>query len=625
MSAAENLLANINGPADIKKLSQDQLPRLSEEVAELIKRVVSKTGGHYSSPLGVVDLTIALHHVFNSPEDSIIWDVGHQAYAHKILTGRRDQFHTLRTKDGISGFLKRSESEHDIFGAGHASTSISAGAGIAEANRLAGNGRHVVAVIGDGALTGGLAYEGLNNIGFKKLRMTVVLNDNKMSISPSVGSFSKYLTKVVANPLYNRIREDMYKITGKLPLGKDTIRTFFRRMEEALKSTISPGLVFDEWGLRYFGPIDGHDYDAMLSVFSNVRQLPYSTLIHVITRKGRGAKEAESDSLQYYSIGGANNLKPKNLVPDYFKVAGKVATEMGTANENVCAVTAAMVVGTGLTEFAKAHPDRLFDVGIAEEHAVTFAGGLATQGRRPIVAIYSTFMQRAFDHVLHDIALQNLPVIFCLDRSGVVGPDGPTHHGVFDLSIFRTIPGVIVCAPKDGNELRNLMFSALDWNKPTMIRYPKDTSVKFDKDGKPTFIASGSWEILRDGGDVAILAVGSMVEVARKAAVTLAEKHQISAKVINARFVKPLDKDMLSDLAEQNIPIVTVEEGLVAGGFGSAVLMQIGQAASLIAIMGIDDEFTEHGTRAELLEMIGLTSANIVKRATEIIAKVAAV
>ena len=620
------LLSTVDGPDDLKKIPRDKLPQLAVEVADLIKTVVQESGGHYSSPLGVVDLTIALHYVFNSPEDQLVWDVGHQAYAHKILTGRRKVFHTLRSKDGIGGYLRREESEHDVFGAGHASTAISAALGIAEARKLTRREGHVVAVIGDGALTGGLAYEGLNNLGFKKMNLTVVLNDNHMSISPTIGGLSTYLTRIVSNPLYNRIRDDIWKATGLLPLGTKGARNFLRRLEEGLKGLITPGLIFEELGLRYFGPINGHDYDSMISVFRNVKDMPSPTLVHVLTTKGRGAKEAENDSLQFYSLPGRKNRKPDGkAAPDYNKVFGKVVMELAAHDERVCCITAAMEVGMGLTEFAREYPHRYFDVGIAEGHAVTFAGGLATQGMLPVVAIYSTFLQRAYDNIIHDIALQNLPVIFCLDRAGVVGPDGPTHHGVFDLAFLRQIPGMVVCAPKNGNELRDLLFSAVGYNVPVAIRYPKDGSIQFDPDGKATSIECGKWEILREGSDVVFLAVGSTVAAARQAATELSRKHDIEATVVNSRFVKPLDEALLEDLAGRDAPVVTLEEGVLAGGFGSAVREYLDKTDGHIPVvsLGIEDDFVEHATRGELLDLLGLTPTRIVRRVLEMMPSMA--
>lgn len=622
MSQLYPLLSTIDGPDDLKKVPRKQLPQLAGEVAELIKTVVRETGGHYSSPLGVVDLTIALHYIFDSPRDQLVWDVGHQAYAHKILTGRRDTFRTLRTKDGISGFLRRSESEHDVFGAGHASTSISAGLGMAEAHHLKNEAGHVVAIIGDGALTGGLAYEGLNNLGFKEMKMTVVLNDNRMSISPSVGSLSRYLTRIVTNPLYNRIRDDVWKAAGLLPLGTKALRTFLHRLEEALKAFLSPGLLFEELGLRYFGPIDGHDYDSMLKVFKSVKALPYPTLVHVLTQKGHGVEEAENDSQLYYSLSGRKGSKSDGKpVPDYSKVFGQVVVEMAGEDDRICGITAAMEVGTGFGPFAKAYPRRYYDVGIAEAHAVTFAGGLATQGLRPIVALYSTFLQRSFDQIMHDIALQNLPVIFCLDRSGLVGPDGPTHHGLFDLVLLRSIPRMVVCAPKDGDELRSLLFSAVQYDGPVAIRYPKSSSINFDPDGKPTFIPQGKWEIVRDGSDVILLAVGSMVPVAQQAAARLAKEHGVDAAVINARFIKPVDGALLEQLVQRKAPIITVEEGMLAGGFGSAVQEHLSARgySVLVVALGIKDEFIEHSSRDDLLAMVKLAPINLIERALEVI------
>lgn len=619
------LLSSVDGPADLKRISREKLPQLASEVAELIKTVVQENGGHYSSPLGVVDLTIALHYVFNSPEDLIIWDVGHQAYAHKILTGRREEFHTLRKKDGISGFLRRSESNHDVFGAGHASTSISAAVGMAEALKLTGQQGHVVAIMGDGALTGGLAYEGLNNLGFKEMKLTVVLNDNQMSISPTIGSFATYLTRMASNPLYNRIRDDIWKATGLLPLGTKAIRNFLRRLEEGLKSLITPGLIFEELGLRYFGPINGHDYEAMLSVFKNVQNLPYPTLVHVLTRKGRGAKEAEDDSLQFYSLPGRSAKRSKDKVPDYNQVFGKIACELAAHDERVVFITAAMEVGTGLTEYTKKYPDRYYDVGIAEGHAVTFAGGMAAQGIRPVVAIYSTFLQRAYDHVLHDVALQDLPVIFCLDRAGVVGPDGPTHHGTFDLAYLSTIPGMVICAPKDGNELRDLLFSAVRYDAPVAIRYPKDSALYYEPEGTAKAVECGTWEILREGSDAALLAVGSMVTVAVEAAARLAKEHGVEVGVVNCRFVKPLDEHILEQIIALGVPIVTLEEGVLSGGFGAAIQAYLNRrdAQVPLSIFGIDDEFVEHGAREELLALLGLTPLQIIDKVLTLVPEVA--
>ncbi len=620
MNTQYPLLATVDCPEDLKNIPRAKLPQLAAEVADLIKTVVQETGGHYSSPLGVVDLTVALHYVFNSPEDQLVWDVGHQAYAHKILTGRRDIFHTLRQKDGISGFLRREESEHDAFGAGHASTAISAALGLAKAHQLAEEKGHVVAIIGDGALTGGLAYEGLNNLGFKKANLTVILNDNHMSISPTIGSLATYLARIVSNPLYNRIRDDIWKATGLLPLGSKAVRNFFRRLQEGLKSLITPGLLFEEMGLRYFGPIDGHNYDSMISVFKNVKNLSSPTLVHVLTTKGRRAREAEDDSLQFYSLTGHKRSENSNKVaPDYYQVFGEAVCELAKRDERVCCITAAMEMGTGLTEFAEKYPDRYFDVGIAEGHAVTFAGGLAAKGLVPIVAIYSTFLQRAYDHILHDIALQKLPVIFCLDRAGVVGPDGPTHHGVFDLAFLQHIPGMIICAPRDGNELRNLLFSAVSYDCPVAIRYPKDSSISHDPAAKASIIQQGTWEILKEGTDLALLAVGSTIPAAQQAAAELLDKHEIKAAVINSRFVKPLDEDLLAKLAEQQVPVVTIEEGILTGGFGSAVRDYLSRKGNNVPVvsLGIGDRYVEHGTREELLEMIGLSPAGIVERVLE--------
>jgi 1-deoxy-D-xylulose-5-phosphate synthase len=465
-----SLLPKIDSPDDIKKLNKTALRKLSTEIGLYIQDVVGNIGGHYSSPLGVVDLTIALHYLYNSPSDKIIWDVGHQAYAHKILTGRREAFKSMRQKNGISGFLKRDESPHDIFGAGHASTSISAALGFAHARDRKKTKDQIIAIIGDGAMTGGLAYEGINNLGFHRTQLTIVLNDNSHSISKSVGALSNYLTRVVTNPTYNRIRNDIWEISGKLPLSSH-IRKIMRKTEEGIKGYLTPGALFEELGLRYIGPIDGHNLDDLIRTFQAVKKMNTPVLVHVYTHKGKGNKLAEKDAVKYYSIGGKAKHKVENAAPDYSKVFGKSIIQLAEQDDKVVCITAAMEIGTGMTPFIEKYPDRYVDVGIAEEHAVTYSSGLAAEGYKPIVPIYSTFMQRAYDHIFHDALLQKLPLVYCMDRSGVVGPDGPTHHGVFDLAFMQTLPGMIVTAPKDGNELRNLIATALDSGKT----FPFDT------------------------------------------------------------------------------------------------------------------------------------------------------
>ena len=461
------LLPNIKSPADIRKFSPKELHQLADEIRFHTIDVVSEIGGHLASTLGVVELTVALHKVFNTPTDKIIWDVGHQAYAHKLLTGRFDAFPTIRQYGGLSGFLKRTESEYDVFGAGHASTSISAGVGIAESQKHTGKKFKVVSIIGDGAMTGGLAFEALNNGGHLKTPMLVILNDNEMSISPNVGAINTYLTKIVTNPIYNRIRDKIWNISGKLPFGKRTARSMLHRIEESLKSLLVPGMLFEELGFRYFGPIDGYNIDELVSTLERIKNLKTPALLHILTKKGKGMKLAENDPIKYHGVkpNGSSNGKVSttNIVPIFQDVFGLLVCESARNRKDMVCITAAMREGTGLVPFAKEFPKRFYDVGIAEGHGVTFAAGLATEGVRPIVAIYSTFLQRAYDHIIHDVAIQHLPVVFCLDRSGIAGEDGPTHHGTLDIAYLKCIQDLVLVSPKDGNELRHLLYTALDY------------------------------------------------------------------------------------------------------------------------------------------------------------------
>ena len=607
------ILSTIESPADIKRLNYKSLRKLSVEVSDFIQEVVEDLGGHYSSPLGVVDLTLALHYIYNSPEDKFIWDVGHQAYAHKIITGRRDEFRNLRQKNGISGFLKRDESPHDIFGAGHASTSISAALGFAHARDRKNSKDQIIAIIGDGAMTGGLAYEGINNLGFHRTQLTIVLNDNSHSISKSVGALSHYLTRVVTNPTYNRIRNDIWEISGKLPLSAH-IRKIMRKTEEGIKGYLTPGALFEEFGLRYIGPIDGHDLSELFRTFKAVKEMNTPVLVHVYTHKGKGNKLAEKDAIKYYSIGGRVNKSNGSTIPDYSKVFGQSITQLAEKDEKIICVTAAMEIGTGMTPFTEKYPDRYVDVGIAEEHAVTYSAGLAAEGFKPVVPIYSTFMQRAYDHIVHDALLQKLPLVYCMDRAGVVGPDGPTHHGVFDIAFMCTLPGMIVTAPKDGNELRNLLATGLKSQRNFSIRYPKTSSRNFDPEGKPQLLEIGSWEILQKGDDVAILAVGSMVGMVFDAKNKINQNLGFSPTLVNARFIKPFDSDLLIELCASHKTILTIEEGVLSGGFGSAVstFLHENNFTNKLIRLGIPDNFVEHGTRKELLEDLGLTSDNII-------------
>ena len=619
MPEKTTILDRVDSPADLRHLDRDELDQLCDDIRKHIIDVVEEKGGHFSSPLGVVDLTVALHKVFDTPKDLLIWDVGHQCYPHKIVTGRRDNFHTLRQDDGISGFCKIEESEYDVFGAGHASTSISAALGMARARDLKGEKHCVVAIIGDGAMTGGLAYEGLNNAGVLPSQLLIVVNDNNMSISPTVGALSHYLTKVVTNPLYNRVRDKIWGLTGILPgISKKVVRRIAHSIQEGLKHLLVPGMIFEELGLRYFGPIDGHNMDEMIETFENLKSASFPAVVHVLTRKGEGKEKAEADPLKYYSLSGNGNSQAKESVaPGYSKVLGSIACQLAEEDKNVVCVVAAMREGTGLVSFAEKYPDRFFDGGIAEGHAVTFAAGLAASGVKPIVAIYSTFLQRSYDMIVHDIALQKLPVLFCLDRGGVVGPDGPTHHGVFDLSFLRSIPGIVLAAPKDGNELRDLMYTGLNhWKGPFVVRYPKASSMVFDESLTPEAVEVGSWEVLKEGNDLVILAVGSMVPEARHAV----ERQNLDVQLVNARFVKPLDEKMLDKISRQFSTVVTIEEGSLEGGFGPAVLYALNERnfGGKVHHLGIPDEFVEHGDRRRLLNELGLTSERIAETVSKL-------
>lgn len=622
-----NLLPNIKSPADIKDFSPEQLRKLADEVRHHTIDVVSQVGGHLAPTLGVVELTVALHKVFDTPDDKVVWDVGHQGYAHKLLTGRFDTFPTIRQYGGLSGFLKRSESEYDAFGAGHASTSISAATGMAEARKLTGKDYRVVAVIGDGSMTGGLAFEALNNAGHLRTPMLLVLNDNEMSISPNVGAINTYLTRIVTNPIYNRIREEIWNISGKLPFGKRTARTMLHRIEESLKSLLVPGMLFEELGFRYFGPINGHDLDALVSTLDRVKDLKTPALLHILTKKGKGLVstngengEYHSDAVKFHAVKPNGKAKEKipsptdveSNAPVFQDVFGSLASEIARNRKDTVCITAAMREGTGLVSYAKAFPDRYYDVGIAEGHGVTFAAGLATEGVRPIVAIYSTFLQRAFDHIIHDTAIQHLPVVFCMDRSGIAGEDGPTHHGALDIAYMRCIQGMIVATPKDGNELRHLLYTALDHNGPFAIRYPKASSVAFDPQGQSELLPIGSWEVVRQGNDVVILAMGAQVRDAVNAADQLAQK-AISAEIVNCRFIKPMDKSYLKSILDRFNQVITVEEGVRSGGFGEGVLSWLSTNGfkGETKIISLPDEYVEHGPRQVLLDKFGINPTGI--------------
>ncbi|MBL7013568.1 MAG: 1-deoxy-D-xylulose-5-phosphate synthase [Candidatus Marinimicrobia bacterium] len=611
-------LPNIQSPKDIKEFSIEELHDLCDELRHHIIKTITETGGHLAPTLGVIELTVALHYIYDTPTDKIIWDVGHQAYAHKLLTGRYEEFSTIRQFKGISGFLKRAESEYDVFGAGHASTSISAGLGVAAGRDHNGDDFRVASIIGDGSMSGGLAFEGINNAGHLRKQLLVILNDNEMSISPNVGALHHYLTRIVTNPIYNRIRDEIWDITGKLPYGKKLSRTFIKKIEESIKSLLVPGILFDELGFRYMGPINGHDLDEVVHTLNNIKDIKTPILLHVLTKKGKGMNQAENDPINYHGVKPNGKKQPtadKNEVaaPSFQSVFGSLAIEVArNHNETVC-ITAAMREGTGLVPYAKEFPDRYYDVGIAEGHGVTFAGGLATEKTRPILAIYSTFLQRAFDHIVHDIAIQKLPLIFCLDRSGVAGEDGPTHHGALDIPYMRCIQGMVVTAPKNGNEFRHLLYTALNQStKPFSIRYPKASSVEFDEKGQAELLPLGSWEVMKNGSDVALLSVGPLVYTALDVADELSQDG-IKCEVVNCRFIKPMDTQYLESLVKNFSTVITLEEGNITGGFGDGVsswLLENGYKGSLKRI-GLPDAFVEHGTREELLELVGLTQSHI--------------
>jgi len=616
------LLPLINSPHDLRGLSEVDLITLCSELRRYIIETVTRTGGHLAPSLGVVELTVALHYVFNTPEDKLIWDVGHQAYGHKILTGRREQIKSIRQFGGISGFCKIKESEYDVFGAGHASTSISAAVGLAVARDLKGAKNRIIAVIGDGALTGGLAFEGLNNVYNIRGQLLVILNDNEMSISRNVGAVSQYLTRILTSPQYLNLKNQIWNSLALLPKGTSVLRKFGRKTLESLKNFLAPGILFEEFGFRYFGPIDGHDLPALISTLTNIKNLNYPILLHIRTQKGRGLTSAENDPTKYHGIGPVKHKpEPKEECSLAFLNAfGKIACEIGEKMTKAIFITAAMCDGTGLVEYRRRFPERLFDVGIAEGHAVTFAGGLVVGGYRPVVAIYSTFLQRAFDEVIHDIAIQNLPVIFAMDRAGIVGEDGSTHHGVFDLTYMTTIPNMIVAAPRNGNELRDLLFTALAQNQnPFAIRYPKDTCVEFDQNKEPTILKIGQWLPIIEGRDIAIISVGVMTNLAKKA-IKLVREEGITPTLIHAQFIKPFDEDYLKQIAAHHRYIITIEENALRGGFGStlaAIISNNGWKTPVINL-GLPDYFIEHGAREILLKNLGLDAEGIAKSIREI-------
>ena len=618
------LLSSIHGPADLKRLRRDQLPQLAQEIRDRLIECCSITGGHIGASLGVVELTIALLYEFDSPGDKVVWDVGHQAYAWKLLTGRDHQFPTLRQRDGLSGFLKSSESEHDHFGAGHAGTAMSAALGMATARDLKGEQYKVLAVVGDGALTCGLSYEGMNNAGHSDRDIILIVNDNGMSISPNVGAISKTLGRIVADPRTNRVRELIKGLTLKLGgvFGEGVV-DFARNVEESVKNLFSPGMFFEELGFRYFGPLDGHDLQKLCDTLKFVRGMSGPRVIHVMTQKGKGFSFAESNQEKWHGLAAYDPVtgearKKSSGPPPWTQVFGEGLTALAAEHPELVAITAAMPSGTGTGIFQKKYPERFFDVGIAEGHAVTFAGGLATQGIRPVCAIYSTFLQRAYDNVIHDVAVQHLPVVFCMDRAGLVGEDGQTHMGLYDIAYMLAVPGMTVTAPKDGDELIGLLRSALAHDGPFSTRYPRDKAP-----GEPNRVSDipavpyGSWEQLRRGKDVAILAVGTMVLPAVGAAEILAQDG-IDCAVVNCRFMKPMDAAMLEALTQQHRILVTVEEGTIVNGFGAylAETLQTTHPEVRVVALGVPDRLIEQAPRAEQLESFGLTAEGIARRVT---------
>jgi 1-deoxy-D-xylulose-5-phosphate synthase len=623
-----SLLDSIQSPADVRALPAEQLPALADEVRERIVDVVSMhAGAHFGSNLGTVELTIALHRVFDTPRDLLVWDVGHQAYPHKVLTGRNEKLPSIRKKDGLSPFLRRDESEHDVFGAGHAATSISAACGMAAARDIRGDEFEVIAVIGDGSITCGLAYEALNNAGDSDRDLIVVLNDNQMSISPNVGAMHKYLTSVRTNPLYNRVRDEVKKLIHSAPkfgsIG-ELVEQFAMRADDAVKGMFVPGMIFEELGFRYIGPVDGHDVDRLVETFEDVREMKGPRLVHVLTTKGKGFALGEADPVKWHANSGpfdketgASLKKGSGALPRYQNVFGQTLTELARDRKDVVAITAAMSTGTSTDIFEREHPDRFFDVGIAEAHAVTFAAGLATQGVKPVVAIYSTFLQRAYDSIVHDVALQNLPVVFAMDRGGLAGADGPTHHGGLDIAYMLAVQGMTVTAPKDGEELIALLRLGLEWTDgPFSLRYPRDTVPAAPRAiGEIPPVEYGTWEILREGADVVLLGTGTMVTTSLAAADILA-RDGIQATVVNCRFIKPLDEAMLARLFPSHRHVLTVEEGTVVNGFGTWVRARINELWPEVrgASMGIPDDWVTHGERGELLADLGLTAEGIAER-----------
>jgi 1-deoxy-D-xylulose-5-phosphate synthase len=623
------ILETIDCPADLRDLSVEQLEILAREIRDEMWRVVNENGGHLGAGLGVVELTLALHRTFDSPRERIVWDVGHQGYPHKLVTGRREQFPTIRKAGGLAPFLSRDESEHDVFGAGHASTAVSAAVGMAAANELQGIRWPVVAVLGDAALTGGMAYEALNNAGQMSAPLIVVLNDNEMSISPNVGGMTKYLNRIRTNAHYNQLKGIAEDVLQHLPAG-DTLVEVARRMKDGFKEFAVHSMIWEELGFTYLGPVDGHDIPTLLETLEQARRMLADhhkpVFVHVVTVKGKGLDlAADPLQLNWHQLSPAGGAKA--TAPKYQDVFAKTLITLADRDERIVGITAAMATGTSLDKFQKAHPKRFFDVGIAEEHAVTFAAGLACSGMRPVAAIYSTFLQRAFDQIVHDVCIQNLPVVFALDRAGLVGDDGKTHQGVFDLTYLRCLPNMTILAPKDENELQHMIATALAHESgPIAVRFPRGNGVGIAMDPEPTPLPIGRGETLREGGDIALIGAGTIVALAQEAATILAAEG-IEATVINARSVKPLDEALILDAARRCGHVITIEENVVKGGFGAGVLELLARERVLVPtrLMGVPDEMIPHGSQAQQREWCGLTVAKVVEHARDLLGRPAPV
>ncbi|GGL55547.1 1-deoxy-D-xylulose-5-phosphate synthase [Sporolactobacillus putidus] len=613
-------VTSIKNPKFLKKMSVAQMNGLAEDIRSFLIHKLSKTGGHLAPNLGVVELTLALHRVFNSPKDKLIWDVGHQSYVHKILTGRGDNFDTLRQYKGLSGFPKRNESKHDVWETGHSSTSLSAALGMAVARDLKKEHFDVIAIIGDGALTGGMALEALNDIGHQKRDLIIVLNDNEMSIAPNVGALHNMLNRMRSAQKYNRAKEDIEYLMKKIPAFGGKLASVAERVKDRLKYMLVSGVFFEELGITYLGPVDGHNISALIDNLNFAKKRKGPVLIHVLTQKGKGYKPAEMDAVGTwhgpgpYKIESGAFIKPVTSAPSYSKVVNDTLQDLARTDDRIVVITPAMVVGSKLEGFAKEFPDRLFDVGIAEQHAATFAAGLATQNMKPVLSIYSTFMQRAYDQIIHDICRQNLNVFIAVDRAGLVGADGETHQGVFDVGFLRCLPNIVIMMGKDENELRNMVYTAIKYDDgPIAVRYPRGNGLGVSVDEKPSEIPIGKWELLKGGSDICILSFGPLLQVALESAKKL-QSEGIQVSVVNARFLKPLDSEMLNKLIARRLPILTLEESALAGGFGSSVMEfyhDHGCNDVAIKCMGIPDRFIEHGSVRELLEELGLTSDHV--------------